>query len=389
MQRRFVFLNVFLLVFAVVALTSLGIVMLTSTGAYAMEAKGDPNAFLKLQVRWLGVGTVLCFLAAIVDYRWLEKKWWILYVVAAALLVCCFVPGIGKTINGSKRWIRVGIGEQGFQPSEVAKLAVLVALAAWYARRGTEAKSFFGGFLVPLFGVCVLVGLIAPEVDLGTSSLILGTALLVMFVAGTRIWCLTLLACAGGGALWAAIHFMKERTGRVLAFWNPELYPDDAYQQVQGLIAFGSGGVWGLGIGNGRQKNSYLPYAHTDFIFPSVGEELGLIATLAVSLMYLVLLVSGTVIATRARDRFGKLLGFGIVTLLALQAAINIGVNTMVLPNKGLPLPFISYGGSNLAFCLACVGLLISIYRQGHGERPDPQGAVLAVKIKHRATPRL
>jgi len=217
----------------------------------------------------------------------------------------------------------------------------------------------------------------------------MGTALLIMFVAGARIWCLTLLAGSAGAVLWAGIQYQSERMGRVLAFLYPDKYPDDAYQQMQALIAFGSGGIWGLGIGNGRQKSSYLPYAHTDFIFPSVGEELGLVATLAVSALYLVLMVTGCVIATRARDRFGKLLGFGIVSLLALQAAINIGVNTMVLPNKGLALPFLSYGGSNLAFCLACVGILISIYRHGHGERPDPEGAVFAAKIKRRETPRM
>lgn len=389
MQRKFVFANVLLMVFAVVLVVSLGIVMLTSTGAYAQEARGDANFFLKRQLMWLGAGVVFCVLAAVVDYRWLEKKWLWLYALSAILLVCCFIPGIGKKLNGARRWIKLGVGDQGFQPSELAKLAVLVALAAWYARKETRANSFLSGFVIPLLGVCGLVGLIAPEVDLGTSTLLLGTALLVMFVAGTRIWCLGLLAAAGGAGLWGAIHFMSERMGRILAFLYPEQYRDDAYQQMQGLIGIGSGGIWGLGIGNGRQKISYLPYAHTDFIFASVGEELGLIATLAVSLLYLILAVTGTVIATRARDRFGKLLGFGIVSLLVLQAAINMGVVTMVLPNKGLALPFISYGGSNLAFCLGCVGILISIYRHGHGERPDPEGAIFAAKIKKRETPRM
>ena len=378
-----------LMVFAVVLLTSLGVVMLTSTGAYAQEAHGDGLFFLKRQLMWLGAGVILCVLAAMLDYKWFEKKWLWLYAISAILLICCFVPGVGKKINGARRWIKLGVGDQGLQPSEIAKLAVLVALAAWYARKETHSESFLRGFFLPLLGVCGLVGLIAPEVDLGTSTLLIGTSLLVMFVAGTRLWCLTLLAAAGGAGLWGAIHFMKERMGRVMAFLYPEQFPADAYQQMQGLIGLGSGGIWGLGIGNGRQKISYLPYAHTDFIFPSIGEELGLVATLAVSLLYLLLVVTGTVIATRARDRFGKLLGFGIVALLTVQAAINIGVVTMVLPNKGLALPFISYGGSNLAFCLACVGILISIYRHGHGERPDPEGAVFASKIKRRETPRM
>ena len=387
MQKRFVYLNVYLLVVAVVALIGIGIVMLTSTGAYAQDNHGDPQYYLKRQLLWLGVGAVLCVIAAIVDYRWMEKHWWILYTLAAALLICCFVPGIGKKINGSRRWI--GAAGQTLQPSEVAKLAALVGLAWWYSRRETISKSFLGGFVYPLLGVCVLVGLIAPEVDLGTSSLIFGSAVLVMFVAGARLWYLGTIALAGVGGLFFAVRMMPERAGRLLAFLHPEKYPDDAYQQMQGLIAFGAGGISGRGIGNGMQKFAYLPYAHTDFIFPMVGEEMGLFATLAVVLLFLILLVAGTVIATRASDRFGKLLGVGIVALLALQAVLNIGVTTMVLPNKGLALPFISYGGSNLAFCLAGVGILVSIYRRGLGERPDPDGKVFAAKIRTRMTPRI
>ncbi len=387
MQKRFVFVSVFLLVFAVLVLTSIGIVMLTSTGAYAREAKGDPSFFLKRQLLWLAVGVVCCVVAAVMDYRWMEKRWWILYIFAAVLLVCCFIPGIGKKLNGSRRWI--GIAGQTFQPSEMGKLAALVTLAWWYARKETLTKTFLGGFLYPLLGVGALIALIAPEVDLGTSSLIFGTTVMMMFVAGTRLRYLITLAAMGGAGLGFTIWKMPERLGRLLAFIYPEKYPDDAYQQVQGLIGFGSGGIYGLGLGNGRQKNSWLPYAHTDFILPSLGEELGLAATLAVVVLFLLIIVMGTIIATRASDRFGKLLGFGVVTLIGFQAALNIGVTTMVLPNKGLPLPFISYGGSNLAFCLVGIGILISIYRRGFGERPDPEGHVFAAKVRRRKTPRI
>jgi cell division protein FtsW len=161
------------------------------------------------------------------------------------------------------------------------------------------------------------------------------------------------------------------------------------YQQAHGLIAFGSGGFSGLGLGNGREKFSYLPYAHTDFILPAAGEELGLVCTLTIVLCFLIVLVSGTVIAMRASDRFGRLLGVGIVMLIALQAAMNIGVVTMCLPNKGLPLPFISYGGSSLAFCLASIGILVSIYRRGFGEKPDPDGVSFEVRLRKRKTPRI
>jgi cell division protein FtsW len=387
MQKRFVFFNVFLLMIAVVALVSLGIVMLTSTGAYAQDNCGDPNYYLTHQFKWLAVGTALCIVAALLDYRWLEKNWWLLYVAALVLLCCCFIPGIGKSIHGSRRWI--GFGGQTLQPSEIAKMAALVGLAWWFSRKQTEARGFLAGFLYPLMGIGLLVAMIVPEVDLGSSTLIAGVTLLVMFVAGTRIPYLALTAAFGSGLLALGIWLLPERTGRFLAFIQPEKYHADAYQQVQGLIALGSGGIGGLGLGSGRQKSAYLPFAHTDFIFPVVGEELGLFFTLAVVLCYLVILVSGIVIATRASDRFGQLLGFGIVALIALQAAMNIGVTTMVLPNKGLPLPFISYGGSNLAFCLAGIGILISIYRRGFGEQPDPDGRRFQVRIKHRKTTRL
>lgn len=387
MTKSFVFTNVFLLVFAVVALTSLGVVMLTSTGAYAADSRGNQTYFLNHHLMWLGVGAVLCIAMAFLDYRWLEEKWWLFYIAAFVLLACCFLPGIGKAVHGSRRWLT--FAGQTFQPSELAKLAALIGLAWWFSKKEAQPREFLRGFIYPILGTCGLVGLIVPEVDLGSSTLILCTALLVMFVAGTRLPYLGLSMALGCGALYLAIRLLPERTGRLLAFIYPERYPDDAYQQVQGLIAIGSGGITGFGLGDGRQKFSYLPFAHTDFIFPVVGEELGLWFSLGVVFCFLVILITGVVIATRASDRFGKLLGFGLVALLSLQAAMNIGVTTMVLPNKGLPLPFISYGGSNLVFCLASIGILISIYRRGLGERPDPEGNRFRLKLKARDTIRL
>jgi cell division protein FtsW len=387
MQKRFVFINVFVLVATVVALTAFGVVMLTSTGAYALEARNDPSYFLKRQLIALCAGVVVCVTAAFLDYRHLEKKWWALYAGAAVLLVCCFVPQVGIVRNGASRWI--GFGGQQFQPSELGKLAALVTLAWWYARKDTDPKSFLRGFIFPLLLVGGIIALIAPEVDLGTSALIGCATMLIMFVAGVRIIYLTLLAAAGAAGLHGIITFMPERAARLKGFLDPKQYGDDAYQQLQGLISIGYGGVDGRGLGNGRQKLNYLPEAHTDFILPSIGEEMGLYYTLGIVFCYLLLLVAGVVIATRASDRFGKLLGFGIIALLALQAAINIGVTTMCLPNKGLPLPFISYGGSNLVFCLTGIGILISIYRQGNGETRDPAAAFLQVKAKRGGSPRL
>jgi cell division protein FtsW len=184
------------------------------------------------------------------------------------------------------------------------------------------------------------------------------------------------------GILGIAWH-IGGRQSRLLAFLDPEKYQETAgHQQLMGLIAFGSGGIEGLGLGNGRQKMLYLPYAHTDFIFPVIGEELGLRVTLLIVFCYLLILTCGTLISVNAKDRFGMLLGFGCTAILGLQAAINIGVTTSLMPNKGLPLPFISYGGSNLFFCLVCVGILINIYRQGKAQElvANPQ---MMVRVKH------
>jgi len=232
----------------------------------------------------------------------------------------------------------------------------------------------------------LLISLIITEVDLGTSALIGATTLVMMFVAGTNPILLgAFFATALGGFIFT-VTCVPERMNRLLAFLHPENYKQDAgLQQMQALIAWGSGGMEGLGLGHGRQKMLYLPYAHTDFIFPMIGEELGLRVSLLVVFLFIVIIVCGMMIALHAKDRFGMLLGCGIVTLLALQAAVNIGVTTSLLPNKGLPLPFISYGGSNLAACLFGIGILLSIYRQAKLE----PGNTKRITMQARMTPRI
>jgi cell division protein FtsW len=207
-----------------------------------------------------------------------------------------------------------------------------------------------------------------------------------MFIAGSNLILLGALALSGVGGILFVATTMPERMGRLVAFMNPEKFKEDAgLQQMQALIAWGSGGIEGLGLGQGRQKMLYLPYAHTDFIFPMIGEELGLRISLLVVFLFVVIIVCGMMIALHAKDRAGLLLGSGIVSLLALQAAVNIGVTTSLLPNKGLPLPFISYGGSNLATCLFGVGVLLSIYRRGVLEPVNTKRATMQV----RTTPRI
>ena len=377
--------SIYFLVLAVATLIVLGLVMLYSTGAFAQDSHGDPIYFLKRQSLWLGIGIIACVAGAIVDYQFWQKTWWMWFAAAAILLALCFVPHVGLRINGARRWVKFpGLT---FQPSDFAKLAAIAFLAHWYSKYEEQSGTFLRGFVAPIAVTCILMGLIAREIDMGTTALIGGTMFVVMFVAGSSLKFIVPLAMSGiGGTLYLGFH-MKDRLGRMLAFMNLDKYKETyGLQQWQALIAFGSGGVHGLGLGNGVEKFSYLPFAHTDFIFPMIGEELGLCATLGVVFCYLVIIVFGTVIATEARDRFGMLMGFGVVVMLALQAALNIGVTTSLLPNKGLPLPFISYGGSNLVFCLLGVGILINIYKQGMNEGGAP---VIQRRLQARVTPRM
>src|SRR2546421_9220550 len=339
--------------------------------------------FLKHQAIWMGVVFVVCAVSAIVDYHFWLRTWWIWFGLALVALAFCFVPHFGMRLNGSRRW--VALGPATFQPSEIAKVAVIFFLAAWFGNREKESSRLLPGFVIPFAIVCTALLLIVTEVDLGTTALIGATMFVVMFVAGTHPALLGLLSLGGlGGILFVATH-MSERMGRLAAFMDPERFKEDAgLQQMQALIAWGSGGMEGLGLGNGRQKMLYLPYADTDFIFPMIGEELGLRVSLLVVFLFILIIVCGMMIALHAKDRFGMLLSCGIVSLLALQAAVNIGVTTSLLPNKGLPLPFISYGGSNLAACLFGVGILLNIYRQAKLEPGNQKRITMQARMTAR-----
>lgn len=376
--------SVYLLVLAVAAMLVLGIVMLFSTSAFARDSHGDPNYFVRKQSMWLVIGVCACIFCSLMDYHYWQRMWWVLFAVVIVLLVLCFVPPVGMKINGSWRWLDFKIIT--FQPSELAKLAVVVFLAHWFSQNAHRVKELFTGFIIPIMFVGLMMALIACEVDLGTTALIGGTLFIVMFIAGSSLLYIGPLALSGiAGILFAAMH-MKERLGRLMAFMDLEKYKETAgMQQWQALIAFGSGGIEGLGLGNGRQKQGYLPFAHTDFILPMIGEELGLVFTLLIVFLYLVIILCGTMIALQSKDRFGMLLGCGITVIIALQAAVNIGVTTSLLPNKGLPLPFISYGGSNLVFCLIGIGILINIYSQGVSVETDKT----ITRLQAKTTPRI
>ena len=375
--------SAYLLFLAVLGLLVIGIVMLFSTSAYARDSHGDVYFFIKRQAVWFGIGLLVCIIAALIDYHFWQRTWWLWFALALVALALCYVPHIGMRLNGSRRW--VGWGPITFQPSELGKLAVIFFLASWFARYEQPNHKLLFGFVLPLAILSLPTALVLGEVDLGTTALIGTTAFVVMFIAGANPLWLGAVSFAGLGALLIVATQISERMGRLSAFLHPENFKEDAgLQQMQALIAWGSGGMEGLGLGNGRQKMLYLPYAHTDFIFPIIGEELGLRFSLLVVFLFVVIIVCGIMIALHAKDRFGLLLGCGIVSLLALQAAVNIGVTTSLLPNKGLPLPFISYGGSNLVACMFGIGLLLNIYRQGILEPPHKRRATMHARMTLR-----
>jgi cell division protein FtsW len=317
------------------------------------------------------------------DYHFWQKTWWIWFGAALLALGLCFVPHIGMRLNGSRRWI--GHGILTFQPSELARLTAIFFVAWWFSRHEKLSGNWLYGFILPLAILAPMLALILGEVDLGTTVLIGTTTVILMFVAGTNLFLLGGSALAGISGILVIAWEIPERMTRLLAFLNPEDFVHGAgWQQYQSLIALGSGGIEGLGLGSGREKISYLPYAHTDFIFPIIGEELGLRMTLLIIFLFVMIIVSGMMVALHAKDRFGLLVACGITSLLGLQAAVNIGVTTSLLPNKGLPLPFISYGGSNLAGCLFCVGILLNIYRQGILEPVNKKRQSLQVRVTPR-----
>jgi cell division protein FtsW len=348
-----------LLVFCVTGLLSLGMVMLYSSG---MAKEGAH--YLVMQLAWGGLGLVACIVAAIVDYRILKKFAWALFALALVLVALLFVPPFGIHKNGATRWL--GYGRTSLlQPSEFAKLALLIGLA-WYGDRyQRQMPTWKRGILVPGIFVGLLLGLIFIEPDRGTTVLLAGVSLVMLLVAGVRWKYIVPPAMAALMALGLSLWHDPMRSKRIFSWlYLEESKSGVGYQAYQAMLALGAGGWTGLGLGNGRQKLGFVPEHHTDFIFSIIGEELGLLATLLVVLGFVLIIACGIYISIHARDTFGLLLGTGITFLVGLQAFINIGVVTSALPNKGLPLPFVSYGGSNLMIMLTAIGILLSIARQ-------------------------
>lgn len=356
----------------VLALLSIGIVMLASTSnVRGVASFDDPYHFLKRQLVWLLISAAVGLGVVRFDYHWWQRLAVPLVLGSAVLLGLVFAPGIGARIGGSYRWLRVG--PLSFQPSELAKFAVIIALSAWMVRVGPSASSLLDGVLLPGAGLGAALVLLILEPDFGTTLLVGTVGMIIMFAGGARVGHLAIIGTVGICVFALAVAQDPVRLTRVLAFLFPDdpRYADAAYHLAQSKTAFIRGEWIGVGLGESIQKQFYLPEAHTDFILAIIGEELGFFMTLLVVILFLGILVCGILISARAPDSFGQLIGFGFTVMLVLQASINIGVVTGCLPTKGLPLPFISYGGSSMVMSVAGVCVLLNISEHVNGKQVD------------------
>jgi cell division protein FtsW len=352
------------LVVVVLALTLLGIAMVYSaSGIKALDALDDPRYFLGWQSLWATLGLIGMLAATRIDYHRYRTLSLPLLVVAIALLAAVLVPSVGTSVNGAARWLRAG--PVGLQPAEFAKLALILYLAFWLgARRDRIERS---GTAIGFIVVTGLIGgLVFAEPDLGTAIVIGGVALAMYFVAGARLWMFAALASLSGVLALAGALAHPERVERLMTFIDPWKDPRDAgYQAIQALYGLALGGLSGEGLGAGREKFGFLPFPYTDSIFAILGDELGLIGTLAVIMLFLVLAYRGVRIALRAPDAMGALVATGVTTWLVFQAWVNMAVVASLIPMTGITLPFISYGGSSLCVGLIAVGILLNVGRQG------------------------
>jgi cell division protein FtsW len=355
-----------LLIITTLFLVAAGVVMVYSTSyVLALNRFGDGYFFVKKQLAIALAGVAFFVIATRVHYRIYRKLTYPILILAVLLLCLIFVPGIGHEVGGARRW--VNIGGFAFQPSEPAKLAVIVFLAYSLAAKKDRIRGFSTGFLPNVLIPGVIVVLIMAEPDFGT-AVALGLLVFIMnFTGGVRVGYLAGLTVLSLPVLYLVVTNFGYMTRRILAFLDPWKDSDGAgFQMVQSFLAFGSGGIWGVGLGEGKQKLFYLPEAHTDFIFSVIGEELGLVGVATAIVLYILFLVGGTRAALKAKDLFGTYLALGLTFMVVLQAALNMAIVLGILPPKGLPLPFISYGGTSLMVNMFAVGIIINIYINGN-----------------------
>jgi len=357
---------------AIGTLVAIGLVMIFSASSYlAVAMHHDSTYFFKRQVVWFAVGLVPAYLAYRMDYHKLRNYAPLLVLGSLVLLVLVLIPHIGIVTGGARRWI--GVGPLTFEPSEFAKLALVVYLAAALATKGERVRSLVSGVFPPAFVTLLLAVLVLKEPDMGTASMLVFTGVVMLFAAGARIAHLLLIgACTMPWVVLLVSHDAYKRA-RVLAFLDPWKDPQDkGFHIVQSLLALGSGGFSGLGLGQSRQKFSWLPESYTDFIGAVIGEELGFIGMMAIVVLFVLFAYRAARIALKAPDRFGFFLALGCMSMIVIQAFVNIGVVTSSWPVTGVPLPFISFGGSSLIVSMVAAALVINVgrYSRGSPDRP-------------------
>ncbi len=356
------------LLVSVLILIVIGLVMISSAGIiYSQTRFGDPYYFFKHQL-FYGIlpGLLGMYLAQKIDYHYWRKVALPLFGISVIFLVLVFVPGIGMKVYGAMRWI--DLGPISFQPSEMVKFCLIIYLAAWLENKGThQVKDFFESF-VPFLGIIGLAGiLILKQPDMGTLGVLILIAVSIYFVSGARLSHLTLMGVFGSLMVFMLVKLEPYRFNRILAFLNRSDDPQGiGYQINQALLAVGSGGIFGLGLGYSRQKFNYLPEPVGDSIFAIIGEELGIIGATFLIVLFLIIAFRGFRIVKNAPDEFGCLLAVGITVWIVTQAFVNIAANVALIPLTGIPLPFVSYGGTSLIFLMFAVGVLLNISKQAH-----------------------
>lgn len=359
------------LLIVTITLALLGLVMVFSASAVVAGNRfHDSGYFLKRQLAWLAFGFLLLHLASRIDYVWWKRLSIPLLGLVMVALVLVLVPSLGVAAKGARRWLRVG--PISVQPAELVKLIAVIYLAAYLTKKEDRITVFSSGLLPALIVVGLLSGLVLLEPDLGTVVVMGLVTMGILFLGGARLSHLLALGLCAVPAILALVLGSSYRRQRLLTFLAPWKDASDAgFQITQSFLAFGSGGPFGVGLGEGKQKLFFLPEAHTDFVLALVGEELGLVGTGAIVLLFALFVVRGFQISVRARVPFGRYLGMGITLLIGVQALVNACVVTGLLPTKGLTLPFVSYGGSSLVVNLLGVGILLNISRDRRAGREE------------------
>jgi cell division protein FtsW len=349
------------LMFPVLLLVGIGIVMVYSTSsALALKKFGSDYYFLKKQVLFSLLGIIALVACRHVPMKLVRSLTYPILIVAVLFLVAVKTTGFGYSANNATRWLR--LGPVNFQPSELARMALIIYLAYSISKKGDKIKDFYVGFLPHFFVLCIFTVLIVLQPDFGSVIIFWSIAWIMLFVGGARFLHLLSPLMLFLPFCFFMISNSAYRLKRIISFLNPWQYStDDGYQIIHSLMAFGTGGIWGEGIGKGYQKLFYLPEPHTDFIFSAIGEELGLFWVLIIIGLYFLILWVGISIARNAADSFESFIALGITCSISIQVCINMGVAVGLLPTKGLALPFLSYGGTSLLLSMASIGMLMNI----------------------------